>query len=241
MPSPIPAPTVDADPSRRGLVNVLAQSFSGVKTFLDAVRLAPVPTSGLPAGAPMLEGGLVYDDTTKKVRVYNGAIWSPLVTGDHLSGLAAHSAANITSSDTNGLDATTVQGQLDELTTSCLLSGSSWTNINANVNTGDGWEIIQAVEVILIKDKVLLRGRVRRPTADSANSAFLALPNAYRVASFQPKSVVCVTGGPTAYIPLIVGGGYTVTPIFSILNEAAVPSYTSLDVILNGLELYFHL
>ena len=43
-----------------------------------AMRLLPIPTASLPATP--VEGMLAYDDTTNKLKVYNGAAWETVTS-----------------------------------------------------------------------------------------------------------------------------------------------------------------
>lgn len=123
MPSLVPAPLRDATPTRRGLMGVGAQTLAGVKSFLDAIKLALKTTATLPEGGAELEGSMVYDSTTKKAQVHDGTAWRSVVvtaTGEeatsleeHLTDEAAHTAQNI--SYEGSLTGTDVWAALEEL------------------------------------------------------------------------------------------------------------------------------
>jgi hypothetical protein len=108
MPGPYPAPISDATSTRRGLMGIGAQVFSGVKTFLDAIKLSIKTTGTLPAGGAELEGSVVYDTTTKRPRVHNGTTWQQVVmdTGtDPAASLAEH-IANVHAHNGDAIDYT---------------------------------------------------------------------------------------------------------------------------------------
>lgn len=106
MPTPTPAPPRDASATHRGLMGVLDQAFSGVKSFLDRVVLAKLAASSLPSGGPELEGSVVYNTTLKRAMVHTGSGWLPLVASvagtptanleEHILDEAAHPDAHIT-------------------------------------------------------------------------------------------------------------------------------------------------
>lgn len=105
MPSPYPAPTSDATPTRRGLMGIAAQTFAGAKSFLDAIKLALRTSGTLPAGGAELEGSILYNTTTKRTMVHDGISWVPVVmsitegTGtpleEHIISVGAHTATKI--------------------------------------------------------------------------------------------------------------------------------------------------
>jgi hypothetical protein len=152
MPTLTPSPIRDASATRRGLVGILAQTFSGVKTFLDAIKLASRTTGTLPAGGAELEGQVVYNTSNKRPHVHVGTGWVPVAlsvsSGDplsleeHLVASPAHIAANIGFDDGNNSwrDGTSnggedVQGALDA-TVNTL--GSMSGALKIGVTTGSG-------------------------------------------------------------------------------------------------------
>jgi hypothetical protein len=95
----------DATATRRGLMSTLAQTFAGAKTFLDLIKLALMPTIEIPDGGTELEGSILYDSTTKRIKLHTGTAWFPVViatTGDggtsleeHIASTEAHPSSSI--------------------------------------------------------------------------------------------------------------------------------------------------
>lgn len=105
MPSPTPGPIRDATSTQRGLMSTVAQTFAGMKTFLNLIRLALMPTVEIPSGGTELEGSILYDSTAKRIKVHTGTTWSPVALStsgggssleEHIASTEAHSSGNIT-------------------------------------------------------------------------------------------------------------------------------------------------
>lgn len=143
-----------------------------------------------------------------------------------------------------GLTGLTVQEQLDELRSikqDELQSDSVWTDISSSVNTLSGWATTGGpIYAIRLGDKLLLKGRVRRATGNTANTLFMTMPNQYLVGRYQAQTIVCTIDTGTVYYSLLVGGGVNALPGVNLLNEASLPAHGEIEVILDGLEFYFY-
>jgi hypothetical protein len=127
MPGPYPAPISDATSTRRGLMGIGAQVFSGVKTFLDAIGLSNKTTATLPVGGAELEGQLVYNSTTKRPQVHDGTDWKPVAL--EVGGATPASSIGYSGSgnwaDSTAITAVTVEAALDEVVSDLSETGGA--------------------------------------------------------------------------------------------------------------------
>lgn len=242
MPSPVPAPTSDATATRRGLMGITAQSFSGIKTFLDAIRLAFKTTATLPVGGAELEGQVLYNTTTKRAMVHDGTSWVPVVMAvdgestisleEHLASLSAHDSSAITYADTNvESKLESLQEQTDVLDTEKVRRNTvSDTWESATITTADGWS--GTVSCLVGDDKkVLVQGTATRANSSWLNGIPFQLPVSARPARPQPKVIPGYVG--STFTTVIIN--IQTTGHIQIMNEP--PSgWTDPVLMLSGVE-----
>lgn len=222
MPSPVPAPPRDATSTRRGLMGITAQTFAGVKTFLEAIGLAKKTAGTLPVGGTELEGAILYNTTTKRAMVHDGTGWVPVVmsTGstesleEHLLDVEnAHDATAI-----NYSGGTHVEAALDELdTTRVRRNDVSDPWVDATTTTDEGWT---GTASCLVGDdkRVMLKGSTTRSNSDYVKGIPFQLPVEARPARSQVKFVQVYTSA-TSYIVGIIN--IQTTGHIQIMNEPA--------------------